>query len=204
MINTDSGNLCCRKWTALAAVLFLVFMAACSRSQHWLLHDISGLSPTLKFTLTNDSGEKVNASNYRGKVVLLYFGYTHCTDVCPDTLAKLAGAIDNLGTEGADVRVLFVTVDPARDTIPVLHRYVREFGPEFVGLRGSNDALLALAKRYRVVYTRAKANAHGNYDVSHSSGVFIFDGSGKARLLATNADTAADISHDLRLLLRTG
>ena len=204
MNNTDSSNMRGRRWIALVAVLFFVFMAACSRSQHWLLHDISGLSPALKFRLTDDTGRTVEASNYRGKVVLLYFGYTHCTDVCPDTLAKLAGAIDNLGSEGADVRVLFVTVDPARDTIPVLHRYVREFGPEFVGLRGSNDALLALAKRYRVVYTRAKANAHGNYDVSHSSGVFIFDGSGKARLLATNADTAADISHDLRLLLRTG
>ncbi|MHB8347023.1 MAG: SCO family protein [Acidiferrobacterales bacterium] len=201
MMRLNSRSTRPRRWTALVPALILVLIAACSRTKSWSLDDISGIVPALKFNLTNDSGQAVDASTYRGKVVLLYFGYTHCPDVCPTTLAKLGQAIQGLGTQAGKVRVLFVTVDPARDTTAALHRYVRAFGPEFVGLRGSNDALEKLAKRYRVVYVHEKPNAQGSYTVSHSSAVFIFDARGKARLLATNSDTAAAIGHDLRRLL---
>ncbi len=202
MITKHAGI--CRRWTAATAVLVLTFMAACSRPQPWLLPNITGLSPALKFRMTDDAGQTVDAASYRGKVVLLYFGYTHCKDICPDTLAKLASAIQGLGHEATNVRVLFVTVDPSRDTVAVLHRYVRAFGRQFVGLRGSNGQLEALAKRYRVVYTHAPHDAHGDYIVAHSIGVFIFDRSGKARLLATDTDSVGDITHDLQLLLRSG
>ncbi len=193
-----------RQWVLLSSLVLLVFVGACSKPKRWALDNITGLMPALKFNLTNDSGQAVDASAYRGKVVLLYFGYTHCPDVCPATLAKLEEVIHGLGADAADVRVLFVTVDPARDTTAVLHRYVRAFGPEFVGLRGSDDALEGLAKRYRVVYIRGKPNARGNYEVSHSSAVFIFGRHGRARLIATDSDSVGAISHDLRLLLGLG
>ena len=184
--------------------LLAVFMGGCSRPGPWMLDNISGLVRPLRFRLTDDSGHVVDQSHYYGKVTMLYFGYTHCVDVCPDTLAKLGQAIRSVGPAGAGVRVLFVTVDPARDTATVLHRYVRAFGPEFVGLRGSNHALEVLARRYRVVYRRQKPDAHGDYEVTHSSGVFIFGRSGHARLLATSSDTATAIGHDLHILLGTG
>jgi protein SCO1/2 len=133
---------------------------------------------------------------------MLYFGYTHCPDICPTTLANLSQALSKLGAKADDVRVLFVTVDPRRDDAGVLKTYTRAFGPEFVGLRaGSDEVLRALSKRYRVTYSLDKPDAHGNYEVTHSSAVFIFDGTGKARLIAESADTADNITHDLKQLI---
>jgi protein SCO1/2 len=132
--------------------------------------------------------------------VLLYFGYTQCPDVCPTTLATLARALHELGPAASQVRVLFVSVDPARDTASVLKRYVANFGPQFVGLRGSDAALTALAKRYRVAYSRGTPDANGFYPVSHSSAVFVFQKGGAVRLLAREDDKATTIAADLRQL----
>ncbi len=189
-----------RRITA-ASLMLLTALTACSKPKPWLLDNVTGLMPPLEFSLTNDAGQTVSASSYHGKLILLYFGYTHCPDVCPATLASLAQAIHSLGADSARVRVLFVTVDPARDTAKVLHQYVHAFGPEFVGLRGSNEALTTLATRYHAAFTREKSDSHGGYAMTHSSVVFIFDGSGKIRLLATGYDTAAAIWSDLRRLL---
>lgn len=187
--------------TIIAGVILLTGLAACSQQQPWSLRDISDLIPPLEFNLTNESGLAVNASNYRGKVVLLYFGYTHCPDVCPTTLGTLALALHDLGPDADKIRVLFVTVDPARDSTAILKQYVIAFGPEFVGLRGSDDELEGLAKRYRVAYTREKPDTKGDYTITHSSAVFIFDANGKARLLAGSTDKANAIAQDLRRLI---
>ncbi|MHB8741796.1 MAG: SCO family protein [Sulfuricaulis sp.] len=157
--------------------------------------------PALEFNLTNESGMAVNASNYRGKIVLLYFGYTHCPDVCPATLATLALALHDLGQDADKVRVLFVTVDPARDSAAILKQYVAAFGPEVDGLRGNNNELKDLSKRYHVASTREKPDTHGDYTITHSSAVFIFDANGKARLLADSTDKASAIAQDLKRLL---
>jgi protein SCO1/2 len=194
----------CRRSLLIASVALLASLAACSRRESWTLDDITGLMPSLEFSLMNNTGQLVNASDYRGKLVLLYFGYTHCPDVCPTTLATLARAIRDLGPDAAKIRVLFVTVDPTRDTTQVLKRYIAAFGPQFVGLRGNDDALESLAKRYRVAYSRERPDAQDNYAVAHSSAVFIFDGNGKARLLATGSETAGAITQDLRRLLARG
>jgi protein SCO1/2 len=189
------------RWLALASVIALAGLAACSKQEPWALNDITGLMPPLEFSLSDQNGQAVNAATYRGRLTVLYFGYTHCPDVCPTTLATLSQAIRNLGADADKVRVLFVTVDPARDTPAVLKRYVNAFGPAFVGLRGDDAALEALTRRYRVAYSREKPDARGNYDVTHSSALFIFDANGKARLLATGSDKAAPITQDLRRLL---
>ena len=166
--------------------------------------DVRGLVAPLEFNLTNQNGRAVTAADYRGDVVMLYFGYTHCTDECPATLAMLADALDTLGPLASRVRVLFVTVDPRRDTIPVLKRYVGDFGPHFVGLRGTDAQLTAMIKRYRVSYHDEKPDKNGNYEVIHSSVVFIFDGRGRARLLAQTGFSSAAIATDVRRLLEGG
>jgi protein SCO1 len=193
------------------AMLSLVVMAgvmlsACHKdaAQPWQLADISGHMPDLTFQLTDDHGQTVTAANYRGKVTLLYFGYTHCPDVCPLTLAHLHVVMQKLGKLADNVRILFVSVDPTRDTPAVLHDYVNAFDPRAVGLTGSPADIEALTKRYRAAFTREPGKSDGSYDVSHSSGIYIFDTNGKARLLATPADGQDKLVHDLHLLMDPG
>jgi protein SCO1 len=162
---------------------------------------VQGHLPDLKFNLTNDQGKPVTAADYSGKVVLLYFGYTHCPDVCPLTLAHLHMVMQKLGKLADGARILFVTVDPARDTPAVLRQYVSAFDPHIVGLTGSQDAIAALAKRYRAFFKREPADRSGNYEVNHSAGVYIFDRTGHARLIATSGEPQSAEVHDLKLLL---
>jgi protein SCO1/2 len=133
--------------------------------------------------------------------VMLYFGYTHCPDVCPTTMATLSQALSKLGGDASQVRILFVTVDPRRDTPQLLKRYTQAFGPAFIGLRTADPELRRLVKRYRVTYSLGKPDARGNYEVTHSSAIFIFDKTGKARLIAESSDSAAAIAHDVQQLI---
>lgn len=154
------------------------------------------------------SGKRVTAADFRGKVVLLYFGYTRCPDFCPTTLANIAHALRNLGRSADRVRVLFVTVDPNRDSLATLKRYAALFAPQVVGLRGTPDQLAALARRYRIAYSVTPASANHAYEVSHSSIVYVFDQDGQARLLVGSMATAnpdiAGATADLRRLIAQG
>lgn len=186
------------------ACLAFAALAACGRAPaNWQLTDIRGHLPDLQFALTADDGRAVTAADYRGKADLLYFGYTHCPDVCPLTLTHLHVALQRLGKAADGVRVLFVSVDPARDTPQALHKYVAAFDPHVTGLTGTPAQIEALAKRYRVAFNREAPKSGGGYDVSHSSGIYIFDRDGRARLLATSADSVDAIVHDLHALLAT-
>jgi protein SCO1/2 len=187
----------------LAATLLL---AACHRDDGltWRLTNISGHMPDLAFQLTDDNGRAVTAADYRGKVVLLYFGYTHCPDVCPLTLAQLHAVLERVGPTANDARILFVSVDPARDTPAIMHAYVNAFDKRAVGLTGTPRATEALSKRYRSAFTREPDQSAGQYEVSHSSAIYLFDRQGRARLLATPAATQDDLVHDIHLLLGTG
>jgi len=184
-----------------AAIVACGLLSACSGGQPWQTHDISGLMPDLEFALGDDQGREVSALDYRGRVALLFFGFTHCVDVCPTTLAQLAQALKATGSGRDDARVLFVTVDPARDSTAVMHAYAHAFGPQFVGLRGDLEALDALTRRYRVTYALSKPDAKGNYEVTHSSAVFVFDRKGRARLVFTSKDAPAAISRDVSRLM---
>jgi protein SCO1/2 len=186
---------------AAAALLALAALAGCERPQApFGVQDVTGLLPALRFKLTDQDGRQVSAADFRAKVVRLYFGYTNCPDVCPTTLAVLERAVESLGSGAAQVRVLFVSVDPARDR-PVLKRYVSAFGPEVVGLCGDDAALDALARRYRVAYHREPPDSRGYYAVDHSSAVFVFDRHGRARLLADQKSMPTIIGADLRRLI---
>lgn len=189
-----------RIWLAALALL----LASCGGGGPWQLKDITGVVPDLAFKLADDSGREVGAADYRGRVVLLFFGYTNCPDVCPTTLIKLSGALERMGKAAQGVQVLFVTVDPKRDTPEVLHRYVRAFGTRIAGLRGSPDELRALAKRYRISYSYGEPDANGDYVVTHSSAVFVFDAAGKARLMVLPDTGEKVIAHDLERLIGAG
>ena len=194
-----------RRTLACAPVMLgALLLAGCATRLQPDVTDVRGLVAPLEFNLTDQNGRAVTAADYRGDIVMLYFGYTHCTQECPATLAMLADALDRLGPLASRVRVLFVTVDPRRDTSPVLKRYVGDFGPHFVGLRGTDAQLTAMIKRYRVSYHDEKPDKNGNYEVIHSSVVFIFDGRGRARLLAQTGFSSAAITTDVRRLLEGG
>jgi len=157
--------------------------------------------PPLEFKLTGEANKPVTEKALRGKVTLLFFGYTSCPDVCPTTLLKLALALQHLGDDAESVRIVFVSVDPRRDSPAVLARYVSGFGPHIMGLTGSDNALTALTKRYRVAYRRDEPDRNGWYAVYHSSAVFVFDRDGKARLLINPSETAGQIGEDLKTLI---
>jgi protein SCO1 len=192
-----------RTW-APAALILTAALAACTGSEpHYTLTSIRGLVSPLEFKMTNQDGQPVTAADYRHDLVVLYFGYTDCPDECPTTLTMLANALHTLGPQASQVRVLFVTVDPNRDTTAVLKRYVSNFGPEFVGLRPDQDELIALSKRYRISYHYEKPDKDGNYEVDHSSAIFVFDRGGRARLLALSDNTSQQVASDLHRLLIT-
>jgi protein SCO1/2 len=191
-----------RPLAAVGALILTALLAACAgRDSPYALKNVTGLVSPLDFQLTNQDGQPVTAADYRHEIVLLYFGYTRCPDECPTTLATLANALHTLGPRSSQVRVLFVSVDPRRDSTEVLKRYVSNFGPEFVGLRGDPAQLTGLSKRYRISYHYEKPDKYGNYEVDHSSAVFVFDGEGRARLLGESDNTAQQVASDLSRLL---
>lgn len=154
------------------------------------------------FALPDASGKTRTLADYKGKAVVLFFGYTHCPDVCPTTMAELSQALQQLGADAKRVQVLFVTVDPARDTPALLAQYVTAFNPSFVGLRPADDAQLAqVAKDFRVYYAKVPGKTPDSYTMDHTAASYVFDPSGKLRLFARDGQGAAPWVHDLKLLL---
>lgn len=189
----------------VAALTFASLMAACSeRGAPWQLTNVTGHLPDLQFSLTADDGKPVDASAFKGQTTLVYFGYTHCPDVCPETMARLMQVLAKLGRKDAEhVRILFISVDPARDTPQALHDYVDAFDARHArGLTGTDRQIESLARRYRVAYQMEKRDPKGNYEVTHSSAVYIFDAQGRARLLATERDSPDAVTHDLRRIVQ--
>jgi protein SCO1 len=186
--------------------LVLAVLSGCGSGAKWHAIDVSGSWPPLEFTMTRASdGKQVTQADYRGQTVMIYFGYTYCPDVCPTTLSHISDILKRLGSDAQHVRVLFVTVDPNRDTLPVLAAYVKHFAPQIDGLRGTPDQLAALSRRYRVVYSVTPQTPNHPYEVTHSSAIYVFDGSGAARLLVASLASAtpdlAGTASDLRRLV---
>lgn len=182
-------------------LLLAAVLAGCQQSPPWQTRAITHLMPDLAFTLTDQNGRTVHADDYAGKVVLLFFGFSHCQMVCPATLGKLTAVLDSMGKQAEDARVLFVSVDPHRDTPARLADYTTSFAPQVIGLTGTQAQLRTLAKRYRVAFSYGKGYPNGSYPVYHSGAVFVFDGKGKVRLLFTQSDPTGSIGDDLRRLL---
>ena len=165
--------------------------------------DISSVDWGRDFHLTDHNGRPRSLADFRGKVVMLFFGFTHCPDVCPATMADMARVVDKLGPDGQRVQGLFITVDPERDTPQVLAKYLAAFHPSFLGLYGDQGATAALAKEFKAFYAAQPAEEHGHYSVDHSSGVYAFDPRGRLRLLFMGGDRTIDtMATDVARLLR--
>lgn len=158
-------------------------------------------APDFSFTATD--GSEVKLSQYRGKVVLLAFGYTACTDVCPVTLATLASVSKQLGPDAKGMQVIYVTVDPARDDAERMKRYVTAFNPSFIGVTGPQDKLAKIRKEYGIDAKKEKEDSkRGSYNVSHSSFIYLIDKQGKLQALMPYGHSPEDFAHDVRILLR--
>ena len=182
-------------------------LVACDDEDGWYGTDVSGLLPDLAFSMTRArDGVAVTEADYRGQAVALFFGYTFCPDICPMTLSNLAGVMEALGPGAQQVTILFVTVDPERDTPETTAEYVAAFTPRAEGLRGTDNQLARLARRFKVTY-KVPPHAPGDtdYAVSHGKSVYVFDKTGAARVLWPQFDTLeADIdaaAGDLRRVI---
>ena len=185
----------------LAWVLVLALAACGPRGAKFDGSDVTGANFGRDFALTDATGHPRTMADYRGKVVALFFGYTQCPDVCPTTLAALAEATKALGADAGRVQVLFVTVDPERDTPAVLAAYVPSFDPKFVGLRGDTDATERTAREFKIIYQKVPGAAPDRYTMDHSAGTYLYDGQGRLRVFEGNGATAQTYAHDLRALL---
>jgi protein SCO1/2 len=178
----------------------LAAAAGCDGGPRFKSTDITGADYGNKLELTDHTGRARTLADFRGKVVLLFFGFTHCPDVCPTTLADAAQAIKTLGADAERVQVLFVTVDPERDTKEVLASYVQAFDPRFLGLYGDAAATQRAAKEFRVYYEKRKTGE--GYSVDHSAQTYVIDPRGRLRLFVRHDRIATDLPEDLRTLLK--
>lgn len=184
----------------VAAVVVLA-MGACSKPPSFKARDVTGLEYGARLELPDHHGKPRTLAEFKGKAVVVFFGYTHCPDVCPTNLADLAGAMQLLGADANKVQVLFVTVDPERDQADMLGRYVTAFHPSFLALRGDPDSTRKTATEFKVFYEKVPGSSPENYTVNHSTGSFIYDPKGKLRLYASHGMGAEAFASDLRQLL---
>jgi protein SCO1/2 len=184
----------------MLAALLLTGCGSNAEAPKFRLTDVSGAGFGKELNLTDHEGRSRTLADFRGKVVTVFFGFTHCPDACPTTLAEMAQVMKELGPDAEKVQVLFVTVDPERDTQSVLKQYVPSFNPAFLGLYGDAAATARAAKEFKVFYQKQPVKG-GGYSVDHSAGTFILDREGRLRLFAQYGQGAAPILHDIRLLL---
>lgn len=192
------------KALAACALLLAVLIAGCdpaSKAPVFQLTDITGAEFARGFQLMDHNGKPRSLSDFKGKVVVVFFGFTRCPDVCPTTLSELALVMKELGKDGDRLQVVFITVDPERDTPELLAKYVPAFHPSFLGLSGNADATARTAKEYKVVYQKQPLPG-GDYSMDHSAGTYIYDAAGRLRLFAQYGRGAPALLHDIRLLLQ--
>ncbi|HEY3326434.1 MAG TPA: SCO family protein [Novimethylophilus sp.] len=191
---------------SLVLVILLCGLLGCSAKQQssaapFVGTDVSGARLGDDLGLVDHNGQLRHLSDFKGDVVALFFGYTHCPDVCPTTMADLAKATRLLGARSKSVRVLFVTLDPARDTAEVLRHYVPSFDPGFIGLRGDEAGTKKVAQDFKIFYSRQESASKAGYSLDHSGGVYIFDKKGNLRVYLNFGQKPLDIAHDFKLLL---
>ncbi len=184
-------------------LLGAALLAACApEGPKFRSTDVTGAEFGRALALTAHDGKPRTLEDFRGKAVVLFFGYTHCPDVCPTTLADIAGALKKLGADAVRVQVLFVTIDPERDAREVLAQYVPAFDPRFLGLYGDADATMKAAKEFRIYFAKNQGSAPGAYTMDHSAQGFVYDPQGRLRLIIRPDRIAQDLAEDLRTLLR--
>jgi protein SCO1/2 len=189
-------------WRSSFLLLAALLVACSPEAPKFRSTDITGADFGKSLELTGQDGKPRSLADFRGKVVVLFFGYTHCPDICPTTLADMAAVMKKLGPDAARVQVLFVTVDPERDTPEILAKYVPAFDAGFLGLYGDMAATQRAAKEFRIFYEKRPGGAPGAYTVDHSGQSYVLDAQGRLRLFVRNDRIAQDLAEDLRSLLK--
>lgn len=191
--------------TALGLAPLLAFaLAACdgAKPTAYRAIDITGAEYAQDLGLPDTEGRVRHIADFKGKVVVVFFGFTQCPDVCPTTMLELAAVKKAMGADGERVQGVFVSIDPERDTPEVLKAYVANFSPDFVALRGSVDETGAAAKRFKVFFAKVPGKTEGSYTLDHTAGSYVFDTQGKVRLFTRYGTGAESLKHDLQLLLK--
>lgn len=187
-------------------IILILQLGACGEPElpsPYHAKDVSWQNAQADFQLADFNGKTRKLSDFRGKVVVLFFGYTHCPEVCPTTLADLAQVMRLLGKDAGRVQVLFITLDPERDSPELLAKFVPAFDPSFLALHGDARATAQAAKAFGVNYAK-QLDKHGGYTLDHTDGIFVLGLGGKPLLLAPYGQRAEPLAEDIRLLLATG
>jgi protein SCO1 len=185
-------------------VLCAVVLAACSGGEapaKFTATDVTGADWGRELNLTDHNGKPRTLADFKGKVVVLFFGFTQCPDICPTTLGASAAALQLLGSDADKVQVLFVTLDPARDTPEVLAKYAPAFNPSFIGLYGNESATAAAAKEFKVFFQKQPGSTPGSYTIDHTAASYAIDPQGRLRLYIKHGVTPEQLAADIRLLL---
>jgi len=178
-------------------------LGACGREAKPSFHaiDITGADYATELNLPDADGKERHLADFKGKIAVVFFGYTQCPDVCPTTMLELAQVKKALGTDGDRVQGIFVTIDPERDTPQLLKAYVGNFDPSFIALRGSPEQTKAAAKNFKVFYAKVPGQTAGSYTMDHTAGSYVFDTQGRVRLFTHYGSGADALTSDLRQLL---
>ncbi|WDZ95524.1 SCO family protein [Herbaspirillum sp. WKF16] len=193
-----------RLFTTLLLAGCAALVAGCGPSKPELKFnntDVTGLDYAKDFALTDHNGQPRTLADFKGKVVVMFFGYTQCPDVCPTTMVEMANVMKELGPDADRVQVLFVSVDPERDTQEILAQYVPAFDKRFLGLRGSLEQTEKVAKEFKVFYQKVPGKQAGSYTMDHTAGSYVFDPAGHIRLFVKHGQGPQTLAHDIKLLL---
>lgn len=189
----------------LLALSAAAALAACTDSKPaFQAVDITGADYAKDFRLTDHNGQERTLQDFRGKVVVMFFGFAQCPDVCPTSMAEMAQVKEALGADGERFQGLFVTVDPERDTEEVLKAYMAAFDPSFLALRTTPEGLAALAKDFKVYYKKVEGKTPTSYTMDHSAGSYVYDPQGRLRLYVRYGSGAEAMTADVRQLLKAG
>jgi len=163
--------------------------------------DVTGLAYGKGFELTDHQGQRRTLADYKGKAVVVFFGFMHCPDVCPTTMMEMSNVMKLLGTDADRVQVIFITLDPARDSQDLLRQYVTAFDPRFVGLRGTQEEIDRTASEFKVFHEKVAGKEPGSYTIDHTAGSYVFDPEGRLRLFVRHGQGEEPVAHDLKMLL---
>ncbi|MBS3916882.1 MAG: SCO family protein [Sulfuritalea sp.] len=187
--------------TRLFFLALALLLAGCDSQPQFGNTDISAAGYATDFALTDHTGKPRTMADFRGKAVVIFFGYTQCPDVCPTTMTGMAEAVKLLGPEAGKVQVLFVTVDPERDTPQLLAQYVPVFNPSFLGLYADEQTIAKTAMDFRIFYKKQPGSTPTTYTVDHTAGSYIYDPQGRLRLYIKHGEKPEVIAKDLKLLI---
>jgi protein SCO1/2 len=192
-----------RRLALLALLLSTGWLAACSDSKvSFSSVDITGVDYARDFDLTDHNGQQRHLGDFAGKVVVMFFGYTQCPDVCPTTMTEMTAIKKALGKDGERLQVLFVTVDPERDTPELLKAYMENFEPSFLALRTTPEKLVALTRDYKIYYKKVEGSTPSAYTMDHSAGSYLYDPKGKLRLFSRYGSPQEALRKDIQALLK--